>query len=56
MNDNKIVKILAYLAMLIIAIGGPILAHQQFNKEEIKDIDYYDDKDDYNDYEEDYND
>lgn len=56
MNDNKIVKILAYLAMLIIAIGGPILAHQQFNKEEIKDVDYYDDKDDYNDYEEDYND
>ena len=56
MNDNKIVKILAYLAMLIIAIGGPILAHQQFNKEEIKDVDYYDDKDDYDDYEEEYDD
>lgn len=49
MNENKLIKILAYLAMLIIAIGGPVLAYHQFNKEEIKDVDSYEKDDDYED-------
>jgi hypothetical protein len=48
-NEKKWIKILAYLVMLVIAIGGPVLAYHQFNKEDIKDVDSYEKYDDYED-------